>query len=219
MPSIPLHVTKVDIEPPLPTNDCGECTACCDIAGVAELGKPAYARCPHMACNCTIYEKRPATCAGFRCIWHMGFFGDRPDWRPDKLGLMFEFNNEGTGTRINVFEVTPGALALNKDRLKHIIDRLKSHRDMKGTVYAKIFLGLIPFGADVPTFFRNISYAYAPYRLPADAPFSIDPLRGEATFTGLCRGLLMPNKAPAVNPHKPTYSILTIERLDDEKPR
>src|SRR5271163_3267259 len=73
MASFPLPIKKVDITPPRDSADCGECTACCDVQGVVEVGKPAYARCVHPSHHCEIYESRPATCRGYRCNWHMGF--------------------------------------------------------------------------------------------------------------------------------------------------
>ena len=43
MASFSLPIRNTAISPARETNDCGECTACCDILGVDELGKPAYA--------------------------------------------------------------------------------------------------------------------------------------------------------------------------------
>ncbi len=92
-----LPLQKSNFVPPLADNRHGECTECCDVVAVDELGKPHYARCPHLRANCGIYETRPSSCKTWRCVWNMGLFGDRPDWRPDKLGLLFGLNSAGKG--------------------------------------------------------------------------------------------------------------------------
>jgi Fe-S-cluster containining protein len=75
-------------------NSCGTCTACCDIIGVQELGKPYYARCVHLKEGCAVYPNRPGTCRGYRCIWHLGLLGDKTERRPDNLGVMFQIEPE-----------------------------------------------------------------------------------------------------------------------------
>ena len=66
-----------------PGEGCGTCTACCDVIGVDSVGKPYYARCPHLDRDhpggggggggaCTIYADRPHTCREYRCLWHLG---------------------------------------------------------------------------------------------------------------------------------------------------
>src|SRR5688572_10712451 len=52
---------------PAPGGGCGECTACCDVIGVDAVGKPYYARCPHLdpgkiGAACAVYADRPRTC-------------------------------------------------------------------------------------------------------------------------------------------------------------
>ncbi len=190
--SLPIH--KIDFVAPLDSNDCGECTACCDILGIQELGKPYYARCAHLGSNCTIYETRPAACRCYRCAWHLGLLGDRPDWRPDKLGLLIELNSEGVGTRINVFEVQPGALAVNESRLTHLLTRLRSNRAVKKVHFARVAVGLFPYGADLPLPFP-IAEVYNPYATP-EGPLPMDTNRekGIARFTGATHPLLQPRR-------------------------
>src|SRR3954453_4193121 len=67
---------------------CGECTACCMVMGVAEVPTPFYTPCPHQTeAGCAIYDKRPGPCRDFYCEWLVG--GLTEDDRPDKLGLVF----------------------------------------------------------------------------------------------------------------------------------
>jgi hypothetical protein len=191
MRSVQLPLHKSSLAPPREENDCGECTACCDVVAIEELGKPHYARCPHLTTKCEIYEERPASCRNYRCAWHMGFLGDRPDWRPDKLGLIFNFNSEGAvGLKFEVLETVAGALAANRDRLKHILARLKSHKTLKNVMYAKTWVYLFPYGADIPAP-HAVGEMYAPFA-PADFKFAVDAVKGEATFEGNCHELLQP---------------------------
>ena len=210
MPPFPLPVRNLDIVSPRDTNDCGECTACCDVIGVQELGKPSYARCPHLNCNCTIYETRPQGCRNYRCVWHHGLLGDRPDWRPDKLGLLFDMNSDATGTRIAVCETVPGALAANAGRLKHMIDRLRSHRAMKNVVYARIWLRLCHYGVAIRSSFP-IAPLYGPSAQPHEDPQAqVDRAKGEVILTGPVRGLLMPTQIPSPEPSTRPRRLLPV---------
>ncbi|MCP5381448.1 MAG: hypothetical protein H6912_03695 [Kordiimonadaceae bacterium] len=44
--------------------------------------------------GCSIYQTRPATCAGWYCAWR---FSDviKDDWRPDKLGALIDISLNG----------------------------------------------------------------------------------------------------------------------------
>jgi hypothetical protein len=79
---------------------CGECTLCCKLpeivwptdppVGRPALNKPANTLCQYCVegKGCTIWPERPISCAGFQCLWLMGFMDD--DMRPDKLGGFFD---------------------------------------------------------------------------------------------------------------------------------
>lgn len=67
--------------------ECGECTVCCELIGVPELGKPAYSQCEHACGGCQIYETKPSVCGLFECLWLQGTIIN-DDLRPDKCGLM-----------------------------------------------------------------------------------------------------------------------------------
>lgn len=59
---------------------CGECSLCCVLPAIPQLGKPANVRCKHLtAKGCGIYESRPAVCRKFECDWLKGAGDERPD--------------------------------------------------------------------------------------------------------------------------------------------
>lgn len=67
---------------------CGDCTLCCTLTTVPELGKPTNFQCMHCAKGCSIYERRPQSCRDFQCAW---LRGEMPQWmRPDKVHVMIE---------------------------------------------------------------------------------------------------------------------------------
>lgn len=67
---------------------CGDCTLCCKILGVAELNKKAREYCPHCEINqgCKIYQTRPKECSDFQCLWLLGEIPE--DLKPNKTGVM-----------------------------------------------------------------------------------------------------------------------------------
>ncbi len=51
--------------------ECGECTECCRLMGVPEIGKLPDHDCPHCIVKggCAIYATRPRPCRVFMCGW------------------------------------------------------------------------------------------------------------------------------------------------------
>jgi hypothetical protein len=96
---------------------CGECTACCTVMAVKEIGKLQDVTCEHVCAEgCSIYTNRPSSCRDFNCLWRYEFgeFGDRPD----KLGLVFHPTGQSEfGQFICVREVWPGAIEAAQSRL------------------------------------------------------------------------------------------------------
>lgn len=81
----------MQLPPPAPGRDCGECTACCVDLAIAELNKADGVACQHLvagACGaCGIYETRPNTCRTWFCGWRLlGSLSDA--MRPDRSGAM-----------------------------------------------------------------------------------------------------------------------------------
>ena len=89
---------------------CEDCQACCMVVGVTELEKGAWTRCTHQcARGCAIYERRPATCRGYSCLWQAGLLEGDESRRPDKLGIICDLRYEGDRPVIQAWEVWPGA--------------------------------------------------------------------------------------------------------------
>lgn len=69
------------------TRQCRECTLCCKLVPVGELGKPANTRCKHQCSKgCRVYDNPlagfPLSCAAWSCAWLKNIDADdlpRPD--------------------------------------------------------------------------------------------------------------------------------------------
>lgn len=108
---IPLQVVQ---------RECGDCTVCCTILGVNEIGKLPQETCEHVCADkCAIYENRPHSCREFECLWLSGAIPGDERRRPDNLGLMFVPNNDYQWM-ITVREIKPGAI----DENRYLLDRI-----------------------------------------------------------------------------------------------
>ena len=87
--------------------DCGECTLCCKVLGIAALDKPLGRWCPHCALGkgCTVYETRPEECRTFDCLWlQRETLG--PEWRPDRAKFVLCATPDNSTL---IVQVDPGA--------------------------------------------------------------------------------------------------------------
>ena len=153
MDSEPLHpdpIIAVAMERGLPEEEirqieqriagrtCGDCTACCTIKSVPELGKPTQAVCTHLcAARCAIYETRPASCREYACFWRQGLIEGDERRRPDQLGVLIDHEPfpliAGT-VRLVVWELVPGVM--HSDKVSYVIDKLlKTHKTIKAVAY------------------------------------------------------------------------------------
>ena len=87
--------------------ECGDCSMCCKVMAIPELGKADGEWCKHICKNhkgCGIYETRPAVCRDFLCLWRRDAAAPL-SMRPDKCGVVF-----GGGTRPDIISayVDPG---------------------------------------------------------------------------------------------------------------
>jgi len=89
--------------------ECGDCTVCCYVGGVPELGKPAHKKCCYENKGCSIYNsrERPSICNNFQCAWLRGI-GSEND-RPDINGVMCSDNFLNGGHWVFVIELIPEA--------------------------------------------------------------------------------------------------------------
>jgi hypothetical protein len=72
---------------------CGECTLCCKLLPVPEIGKAAGQRCRHVRAfkGCSIYARRPGSCRAWACRWvadREGLMARLP--RPDRAGYVID---------------------------------------------------------------------------------------------------------------------------------
>lgn len=73
----------------VPGRDCGACSLCCILPDIAEFDKPANQPCRHclVGGGCDAYDKRPATCRDFFCLWRTdATLG--PEWEPSVSRMM-----------------------------------------------------------------------------------------------------------------------------------
>src|SRR4051794_40484263 len=112
-----------------PMNPCGDCTACCHVLAIAELGKPVWQNClfqnssidktfpkeKQLCIGCSIYNTKPQECSDYWCFFSGGMFGKDISYRPDKLGLIIDFRGAEETERLpvqflQVWETRPNAL-------------------------------------------------------------------------------------------------------------
>ncbi len=113
---------------------CGTCTLCCKLplidwptdlpVGRPPLKKPRNTWCQY--CNpghgCTIYEDRPISCAGFQCLWLMGFVPEA--LRPDVIGGFFDVQ----GPYLTLLRDPDGKNPLQDPRVTAFIERFTKTR-------------------------------------------------------------------------------------------
>jgi len=81
------------------TRTCDGCDLCCTVSGVAALEKPPGIRCRHLTVlaepgrNCMIYERRPADCKSFLCIWRSSDTALSEAFRPADCGFALWVND------------------------------------------------------------------------------------------------------------------------------
>lgn len=79
----------MDSAPVVYGRQCGECSMCCKLMEITELGKPAGAWCAHVrkGNGCAIYGKHPPSCVAFGCGYlHWPMAGDH--WRPSRCKMV-----------------------------------------------------------------------------------------------------------------------------------
>lgn len=87
---------------------CGDCTLCCTLYEVADMGKKAGHACAHDKTDgCGIWGLHPDSCQSFKCVWlkHDDLNGL---WRPDTAGFVMRFEPEGNSLCVDVDPARPG---------------------------------------------------------------------------------------------------------------
>lgn len=109
---------------PIPSRSCGTCSLCCTVMGVEELQKPRDTKCVHLTtlgrCNC--YSTRPASCAGFNCLWLQGLLPK--ELQPERCRAVAMTNSLGD---MVVFQIHPKDRGAHlRGHLAHTIEKLAS---------------------------------------------------------------------------------------------
>lgn len=117
---------------------CGDCTACCTVKSVRELGKPSQVACRHVcASGCRIYGQRPTSCREYACFWRQGLIDGDERRRPDQLGVMIDcepFSRIPGKVRLVIWEVVPGAA--KSEKVRYVVDKLIArHEEIKAVAY------------------------------------------------------------------------------------
>jgi hypothetical protein len=94
--------------------DCKECTLCCVVSEIPELGKSAYLKCKYVcespmgSCSVHSTEIQPERCKSFDCLWKQGYGEDKS--RPDKIGILPFVSNFNGGYWIFIVETIKDAV-------------------------------------------------------------------------------------------------------------
>lgn len=135
--------------------ECGGCTVCCTVMGVAEIQKAEYQPCQHAVAGkgCAVYEARPcASCGAFKCIWLAE--NERPEHvhellkdkeRPDQCGVLVTPSKNAKLAVLVLRESTPGSFEgwhgqqlIKRLSRKHLL--ALAHQDGRRTFLGPPFL-------------------------------------------------------------------------------
>jgi len=78
-------VTKIE------NNKCGECTLCCELLPIPEIGKSENVLCTDCTLKkgCNIYNERPESCVNFDCLY-ISSNEMELELRPDNCNVIFD---------------------------------------------------------------------------------------------------------------------------------
>lgn len=106
--------------------ECGDCSLCCKLLVVVELGKPGGVWCDHAdpGKGCGAYQERPQSCRVFACAW---LRGELPDyWAPRRSRMVIGFREDDSG---KVMEISVDRGCRNYEREPWKADIEKFSRD------------------------------------------------------------------------------------------
>lgn len=138
--SIPLPIYK----------GCGDCTVCCTLQAVEEIGKPYYTKCIHEKNGCSIYGHHPESCQGYSCLWNVNEMGG-PENRPDRLGLLFGITSSWGTFWLEIMEVWPQdvrtVLRTHEAFIQAELAKSNDQFPLNGVIY-------VPYGAKIGLRFK-----------------------------------------------------------------
>lgn len=131
------------------SRSCGECTLCCKLIAIAELGKTRGQWCQHCVKGkgCGIYESRPDECRAFNCGWlTTPSVGD--EWKPIRSKMIFFHVLDGDTSKL-IFQVDPGSpLAWRNEpyysQLKRMAVNGLAHNGLILVVVGKHVIAVLP---------------------------------------------------------------------------
>lgn len=105
---------------------CGQCSECCTVMRIEELGKPSGHRCEFVTKEgCSIYAQRPHPCRMFECLWLMGF--GAKGHRPDRSNVVLHVEtSEKLGEVVVVNETRTGGIRTPKG--KQVMKKLRQSK-------------------------------------------------------------------------------------------
>ncbi len=112
---------------------CGDCSLCCTVLRVDELGKLGGVDCVHQnrrGPGCSIHPRRPGICRAYRCLWLSGGL-DAGD-RPDHLGAVLDVVAEGPLVRLEIRESKAGCFDRSQ-RLAFIAEQYRESMPVRIT--------------------------------------------------------------------------------------
>jgi len=100
---------------------CGDCSLCCKVYDIDDLGKKAGHACNHQrpGTGCGVWGLHPQICQDFKCLW-LKHEDMTALWRPDICGFVLRLEPNGTTLAIDVDPDRPDAW-----RQTHYYNQLK----------------------------------------------------------------------------------------------
>jgi hypothetical protein len=121
-----------------PARTCADCSLCCKLLGVPEIGKPAGVWCDLVRigesktpAGCSTYSVRPKACTDFECLWLQSAAAGYPmdeDMRPDLCKVVFGGSIDGMTSVVYVDPANP--TAWRRGRVEKVIRRLLKRFDV-----------------------------------------------------------------------------------------
>jgi hypothetical protein len=150
-------------------NPCGDCQLCCELLSIDTFNKPTYQKCPKQCTSgCSIHGSHPYECRVYSCFWKMHWIDDDVKFRPDNLGVIFDFAPDPSNPTLRVWQIEPD-MVLNNPEVRRITIKLAHESSLPVFAYYKnnqnsIFL--IPALAALCTSFELRYPNYPVYDLP-----------------------------------------------------
>ena len=100
---------------------CGDCSLCCKVYDIDDLGKKAGQTCSHQrsGTGCGVWGLHPQICQDFKCLW-LKHDDMTALWRPDICGFVLRLEPNGTTLAVDVDTDRPDSW-----RQRHYYEQLK----------------------------------------------------------------------------------------------